>query len=234
MHVPYSCLLNHLLPAHTTANKWARLNKKGTLPAATTAAAATAAAAASSSTVASTDSPADRAGPLGTAPAGGTPKLTKLPSYSDRGLPSDTGVVSDSTSSSSNFPAAQRLSNYLLVALQYWGLGPGVLLCSLLLLREIRVNVLGQVGREQQYAPPHWQKHGPTSQSAQATDKQPTEDMHHFTLQLICHLPPSYGFVSHSGAATGTSHSCNFTHCGAPTMRSLACSLGTLCSDCKH
>lgn len=41
----------------------------------------------------------------------------------------------------SNFPAAQQLSNLLLVALQYFGLGPGVLLCTYLLLFEIRVHV---------------------------------------------------------------------------------------------
>lgn len=39
-----------------------------------------------------------------------------------------------------------RLSNVLLVVLQYWGLGPGVLLCSFLLLGDIRVNVLGKCG----------------------------------------------------------------------------------------
>jgi hypothetical protein len=43
-----------------------------------------------------------------------------------------------------NFPGAQMLSNYLLVALQYFGLGPGVLLLSFLLLQEILVDVRDQ------------------------------------------------------------------------------------------
>jgi hypothetical protein len=44
-----------------------------------------------------------------------------------------------------NFPAASHVSNYLLVMLQYFGLGPGVLLCTHLLLAEIRVNEMDEV-----------------------------------------------------------------------------------------
>lgn len=45
-----------------------------------------------------------------------------------------------------NFPAASALSNYGLVVLQYWALGPGVLLMTFLLLQEILVNVYGKCG----------------------------------------------------------------------------------------
>lgn len=65
-----------------------------------------------------------------------------------------------------NFPAAQKLSNYLLVMLQYWGLGPGLLLCTYLLLQTIKVQVKGRVRamgrqREHKQRSSHSREHSP-------------------------------------------------------------------------
>lgn len=121
---------------NTTANKWARTNKKDAPPAAATAAAATAATAAVTEAAALATEQAQAVGPLGGTLVTTSSAAAKAAAARPNG---------SSGARLQSFHAAQQLSNYLLVVLQYWGLGPGALLCTFLLLVEVRVNTLGQV-----------------------------------------------------------------------------------------
>jgi hypothetical protein len=154
--------------AHFFANKWARVNKRDAQPAASAGsklAHPAAAAAAAAQAAAKASEACQVLGPLGGPRAACVTRYNLLARSSNAAsltadsaaFAADAGGGSSSRPpwwccsrtawavSQGSFPAAQRLSNMLLVVLQYWGLGPGVLLCTFMLLQDIRVNVLGQV-----------------------------------------------------------------------------------------
>lgn len=115
------------------ANKWAHVNKKAAAPAPvpTTGGAISAAASAAVTGGAA-------AGPLGGVVV--LPGVGYAAAEMFHDLREPPKAVPQLPPWLQNFPVAQRLSNYLLVVLQYWGLGPGAMLLSYLLLQEALVT----------------------------------------------------------------------------------------------